>query len=376
MGRTVLQGRIQADGRKQLVDPALILLAGFRQMMNPNGLAHHIAGSLPRIKGAVRILEDKLNLSPQFTQMAFLQGGNVLSLEDDFSTGGVVQAKQRFGQGGFAAARLAHQAEGFTLANGKADVIQRLHIANLSARNSFGDGEVLAQLANLQKGLIGHRMRMGLFQRKAAMKLLAAEPACSPVRVRINLRRWHDGLPAPVNGVGAARREGTAAGLLRRVQRRARNGQQPGGFVAVQPGDRPQKPHGIWMAGMIEKLLAAALLGNVARVHDVYPLGVAGNDAQVVRDDDQRHVRLPDNIPQQVENLLLRGHIQGSSGLVGNQQLGVAGNGHGNHHALTHAPGKLVGIMVDPAFRIRDTHHAEQLDGSRPCLRFGIFQME
>ena len=124
---------------------------------------------------------------------------------------------------------------------------------------------------------------------------------------------------------------------------------------------------------MIEKLLATALLGYVARVHNVYPLGVAGNDAQVVRDDDQRHVRLPDNIPQQVENLLLCGHIQGSSGLIGNQQLGVAGNGHGNHHTLTHAPGELVGIMVDSAFRIRDTHHAEQLDGSRPCLRFGIF---
>ena len=57
-------------------------------------------------------------------------------------------------------------------------------------------------------------------QRKAAMKLLAAEPACSPVRVRINLRRWHNGLPALVNGIWAARREGTAAGLLRRVQRR------------------------------------------------------------------------------------------------------------------------------------------------------------
>ena len=217
-------------------------------------------------------------------------------------------------------------------------MIQRLHIANLSARNSFGDGEVLAQLANLQKGFVGHRMCKSLFQRKSALKLLAAEPACSLVGVRINLRRWHGGLPAFVNGIGAARCEGTAAGLLRRVQRRARDGQQPGGFVAVQTGDRTQKPHGIWMAGMIEKLLAAALLGDVACVHNVYPLGVAGNDAQVVRDDNQRHVRLPDNIPQQVENLLLRGHIQGSSGLVGNQQLGAAGNGHGNHHALTHAP--------------------------------------
>ena len=40
---------------------------------------------------------------------------------------------------------------------------------------------------------------------------------------------------------------------------------------------------------------------------------------------------------EQVENLSLYRHIQRRRRLVGNQQLGIAGNGHGDHHALTHA---------------------------------------
>ena len=43
-------------------------------------------------------------------------------------------------------------------------------------------------------------------------------------------------------------------------------------------------------------------------------------------------------------------------GLVGDQEVRVAGQRHGDHHALAHAAGELVRVVVDAALGIGNPH--------------------
>ena len=52
-------------------------------------------------------------------------------------------------------------------------------------------------------------------------------------------------------------------------------------------------------------------------------------------------------VGQQLQDLGLYGDIQGGGGLVGDEQFWFVDQGHGDHHALAHAAGKLVGVIVD-----------------------------
>ncbi len=50
-------------------------------------------------------------------------------------------------------------------------------------------------------------------------------------------------------------------------------------------------------------------------------------------DQDQRHVLLLLQVQQQLHDLRLDGHVEGGGGFIGDQQLGLAGNRHGDGHA-------------------------------------------
>ena len=54
-------------------------------------------------------------------------------------------------------------------------------------------------------------------------------------------------------------------------------------------------------------------------------------------------------------------HIQGRGRFVRNDQIRVVGNRHGNHDALTHAPGELMGERLETNLRIGDPHQSQQL---------------
>ena len=65
---------------------------------------------------------------------------------------------------------------------------------------------------------------------------------------------------------------------------------------------------------------------------------------------------------QQVEDLRLDGHVERRGRLVGDQQLRVAGDRHGDHHPLAHAARHLVREGAEPLLRRRDADLAQQLD--------------
>src|SRR5215204_887446 len=61
-----------------------------------------------------------------------------------------------------------------------------------------------------------------------------------------------------------------------------------------------------------------------------------------------RHAQFVAQVHQQIQDLRLDGDIQRCGGFVGDEQLGPAGERHGDHHALTLATRELVWIVVQP----------------------------
>ena len=71
---------------------------------------------------------------------------------------------------------------------------------------------------------------------------------------------------------------------------------------------------------------------------------------------------------QQVEDLRLHRHVQRRGRLVGHQQRGIAGQRHGDHHALAHAARQLVRIAVRPLPRASGcSTSASRSIGALPC---------
>ena len=56
----------------------------------------------------------------------------------------------------------------------------------------------------------------------------------------------------------------------------------------------------------------------------------------------------------QIQDLCLDRHVERGCRLVGDDQLGIAAQRHGDHHALQHAAAELVRILPDPALRVRN----------------------
>ena len=65
---------------------------------------------------------------------------------------------------------------------------------------------------------------------------------------------------------------------------------------------------------------------------------------------------------QQIEDLLLDGHIQRGGRFVGDQQQRIAGDRHGDHHPLVHAAGELVRKCAQPRLGRGDADLVQQVD--------------
>ena len=80
-------------------------------------------------------------------------------------------------------------------------------------------------------------------------------------------------------------------------------------------------------------------LDDAAGIHHRDLVGAAGDDAEIVGDQDHRHVAALLLARQQVEDLRLHGDVERRRRLVGDQELGLAGKRDGDGHALAHAAG-------------------------------------
>ena len=59
-------------------------------------------------------------------------------------------------------------------------------------------------------------------------------------------------------------------------------------------------------------------------------------------------------LAEQLQDLRLHRHVERGRRLVGDEQVGLVGERHGDHHALALAAGELVRIGAEPALRVAD----------------------
>ena len=126
------------------------------------------------------------------------------------------------------------------------------------------------------------------------------------------------------------RKEHVARGALDRVERRLASGVEAGD--ALEQAERVRVP---WLG---EHLPRRAGLDEHPGVHHVHALAHAGDDAQVVRDQDQCRVPLGDQLAKQAQNLRLNRDVERCRRLVGDQHLRLAGERHRDHRPLAHPP--------------------------------------
>ena len=122
------------------------------------------------------------------------------------------------------------------------------------------------------------------------------------------------------------------------------------------------------MAHPVEHLGGGRGLDDLAGVHDEDTVGPAGDDTHVVGDEHDGHVEALPEVVEEIEDLGLDGDVEGGGGLVGDQELRLAGQGHGDHDPLAQSARELVGIGVQPFLGPGHVHQREDLEGAVPGL--------
>ena len=101
---------------------------------------------------------------------------------------------------------------------------------------------------------------------------------------------------------------------------------------------------------------------NLPGIHHGHAVGHVADDAEVVRDEQNRHSEPLLKVMKQFQNLRLDGHVERSRRLIGNEQFRFAGQRHRDNHPLLHAAGHLEWIILDARFRRRNTDEFQQPD--------------
>ena len=162
-----------------------------------------------------------------------------------------------------------------------------------------------------------------------------------------------------VGGERAARVEQAAGRPVEHAGHDAGDGRQQARRGALRQGR--QQGRGVGVHGVGEQALHTLRLDLLAGILDHDPVDGLGDHAHVVGDQDQRHAALALQVEQQVEDLRLDGDVERRGRLVGDQQLGVAGDRHGDHHPLAHAARELVREGAEPVLRRGDADEVQQL---------------
>ena len=139
-------------------------------------------------------------------------------------------------------------------------------------------------------------------------------------------------------------------------------------MARAQMRQRAQQAGRIGMQRPHQRVVDRGILDHLAGIHRDHARAGLGDDAEVVRDQHQRRVRGFAEVAQQFQNLRLHGDVERGGRLVGDQELRPADQRRRDHHALAHAAGELVRIVVDAPLRRGDADAAQHLDGPRPRL--------
>ena len=136
----------------------------------------------------------------------------------------------------------------------------------------------------------------------------------------------------------------------------------PDGLVEARDGG--EEAEGVGVAGGPVDVVSGGTFDDSAGVHNVDGIGVAGYDAEVVRDDNDGGAAFLGESADELEELGLDGDVDGGGGFVGEEDLGLATEGHGDHDALPHATAHVVRIVVEPTSGVGYADFFEELTGA------------
>ena len=97
----------------------------FPQMVDGHGLQQAVPDTHGRVQGRLRVLKDDLHPPVVGFALPAVKAGDILAFKPDRPAGGPEDPGDHAGQGGLAAAAVAHQAKGPAPLQGKADAIHR-----------------------------------------------------------------------------------------------------------------------------------------------------------------------------------------------------------------------------------------------------------
>ena len=131
---------------------------------------------------------------------------------------------------------------------------------------------------------------------------------------------------------------------------------------------RHERPR-VGVAGALEDRSARTLLDDPPLVDDVDAVRELAHHAEVVGDEQHRRAVMLDELAHQLERLGLHRHVERGARLVGDEQRGLVGERHRDHHALVHPARKLEGVGVEDPVRVVDGDFREHLRRPLPgCL--------
>ena len=116
------------------------------------------------------------------------------------------------------------------------------------------------------------------------------------------------------------------------------------------------------MFRLAEDLLGRPVFDHVAGIHHEHVAAGLGDDSQIVRDQNDGRSQAPLHLVHQLDDLGLNRDVERGGRLVGDQDVGVAGQGHGDHDALPHPSGELMRVLAHPLLGERNAHQPQHVD--------------
>ncbi len=156
------------------------------------------------------------------------------------------------------------------------------------------------------------------------------------------------------------------------------SGKMPGMVVSARSvlrtpwrGSERSRPTVYGCCGLSNTWCAGTFLDDLAGVHHADPVAQRADDAEVVGDQQHGGVALLAQRADQVEHLGFHRGVEAGGRLVEHQELRVAGQRHGDDHALLHSAGELERVAIHHTRRVGDSHSPQRLE--RRLLRNGAW---
>ncbi len=130
---------------------------------------------------------------------------------------------------------------------------------------------------------------------------------------------------------------------------------------------REQLPR-VSMLRVREHLGDRSLLDDLARRHHADAVGDLAHDAEIVGDEQHGHAEPRLHLGEQLQDLRLHGDVEGRGRLVGDEQVRLVGERHGDHDALALPARELVRISAEAALRLADADEIEQFQAASARL--------